>query len=414
MNILAIAMFERNSQNPKIMRALCDAWVNQGHKVTRLYPCATAEGYERMRLQENVRPFILPDKTKYDEVLHEIVVHKRQPGKLLAIFSKHPVLFIQCILRRIPAVDDRLGIPWIIKREIEAAMREKEYDCLVAGSNPFYLVLGAAKAKCNCKKIWYQMDPHSENGIMLQKYVAQEQKKERFVYQNMDEIYIQPQAYASFAQGRFQSFAQKVHPVCFPLISREDYTQQDGSFFKEGKTNCVFAGALMIPIRRPEYMLKLFAGMQKENVNLHIWSGHLYQRQIDELQGMLFENQQFHGGLPQDKMKAVLNTADFLVNLGNTETNQFPSKVLDYISLRKPIINIYKVKDCPTLPVLKDYPLALNIYEGDELEESLKKLRSFIQKNVGQTVPVEILDRFYSDFYPDSVAKAVLKGIERV
>ena len=51
---------------------------------------------------------------------------------------------------------------------------------------------------------------------------------------------------------------------------------------------------------------------------------------------------------------------------GNKVDNQVPSKIFDYISLGKPIINVYTSEKDPALEYLKQYPLALNISETNK------------------------------------------------
>ena len=98
-----------------------------------------------------------------------------------------------------------------------------------------------------------------------------------------------------------------------------------------------------------------------------------------------------------------------MVNIGNTITNQLPSKLLDYISLRKPILNIYKIDECPTLEILKDYPLSLSVSENENVETASCKIEEFILSNIGKTVDVETVKKYYRDYFPSSVAEYILE-----
>ena len=113
---------------------------------------------------------------------------------------------------------------------------------------------------------------------------------------------------------------------------------------------------------------------------------------------------------PPTSWQAVRNMqldADFLLNIGNTVTNQLPSKVLEYISSGKPIINIYKSEMCPTLNLLENYD-ALNIYEKEDLENSFKNLNKFlISKH--DNLSFEEIKKIYKEYTPEFVARQFLE-----
>ena len=167
----------------------------------------------------------------------------------------------------------------------------------------------------------------------------------------------------------------------------------------------------MLPIRMPDYMVRLFGLMNSNDVQLHIWSNNLALEQKRQLESMLSENEILHEPVSQLEMHQILESADVMVNLGNTTTNQFPSKVLDYISLGKPIINIYKNKNCPTLEVLDKYPLSISLYEGDDIQTNADRLRSFIHDSFGKTIGTDEINRIFYDYRPSYVASEILKTI---
>ena len=87
-----------------------------------------------------------------------------------------------------------------------------------------------------------------------------------------------------------------------------------------------------------------------------------------------------------------------LVNIGNSVDNFMPSKIFEYISTGKPIINVYKIPECPTLKYLAEYPLALCVSE-EEIRQDLPgcaaKVRTFCLENRGKRVSAEEIGRLY-------------------
>ena len=105
--------------------------------------------------------------------------------------------------------------------------------------------------------------------------------------------------------------------------------------------------------------------------------------------------------MSKDDSTAFIRRADFLINLGNTMTNQVPSKIFDYISTGIPIINICKSESCPTIPYMNRYRLAINIVESqDEAEKDRQAdaIQYFIQSNLGLRNSSEfIVKEFYQN-----------------
>lgn len=101
-----------------------------------------------------------------------------------------------------------------------------------------------------------------------------------------------------------------------------------------------------------------------------------------------------------------MQSADILVNIGNTVENQIPSKLLTYISFGKPIINIMKSSNCPTLEYMNRYPLSYNILETfDLIEKEAKKLESFIYESNGKSIAFDQIEKIFYECTPSYVGK---------
>ncbi|MBQ9887190.1 MAG: hypothetical protein IJM37_10100, partial [Lachnospiraceae bacterium] len=78
------------------------------------------------------------------------------------------------------------------------------------------------------------------------------------------------------------------------------------------------------------------------------------------------------------------------------DESSIPSKVVEYMRRLKPIIHFYRVKGDRGAYLLKDYPLALNIFEDDKLDsENVEKLRAFISNCKDKSVTLEELKTIY-------------------
>lgn len=173
---------------------------------------------------------------------------------------------------------------------------------------------------------------------------------------------------------------------------------------------CVFAGTFHKNVRDPNYMLNLFSNLPS---NLKIFI--IGRCGKDIIKKFNFEkNVVFLGSKSLLETKAILNSADFLVNLGNSVPNQVPSKIFDYISFGKPIIHIRKLENDPSMEYLSKYPLCLDLFEGDSIETNVAKLEDFISKNKGKRVDKDYIATTYKECTPEYCAEQLYQAILEV
>ena len=149
---------------------------------------------------------------------------------------------------------------------------------------------------------------------------------------------------------------------------------------KEAKIpRCLFCGSIYGGIRNPDYTIRLFKPLiEHDKVELH-FVGVCRDEISEEFKDL---NIFCHGMVPLDKAMEFMNQADFLVNIGNSVINQVPSKIFDYISMGKPIINVCKSRKCSTLPYFERYPLAINLFEEKNIfDKQVECLGRFITDN---------------------------------
>ena len=103
------------------------------------------------------------------------------------------------------------------------------------------------------------------------------------------------------------------------------------------------------------------------------------------------------------------------MNIGNAVDNQMPSKIFEYISTGKPIINIFKSTDCPTLKYLGRYPLVLNIHEAEIRKDPagcVSRVQAFCRGHRGERVPAEETKRLYAANTFEAFTESICRAIE--
>jgi hypothetical protein len=128
----------------------------------------------------------------------------------------------------------------------------------------------------------------------------------------------------------------------------------------------VFVGTLYQGLRSPEYLLKLFTTLrrlpQHRDLELHIYGGVVGIANIFDGMGDLAANAIFvHGQVTRERALEAMSDADLLVNIGNTSSIQLPSKVVEYVWLGRPILNIASQANDSSYEYLKGHPAMLNL-----------------------------------------------------
>lgn len=149
----------------------------------------------------------------------------------------------------------------------------------------------------------------------------------------------------------------------------------------------VYIGTLYRKIRRPDFLLALFSGLSKtlhnRKLELHFYGN--AEECIDSFAGyqnLLRPTIQLHGIVPQDVALRAIQEASAVINIGNNNSYQLPSKLVEYIAAEKPIINIFRCHDDASRTFLEDYDTTLNLHDSGlpPTIEQIGKSAKFILK----------------------------------
>ena len=180
------------------------------------------------------------------------------------------------------------------------------------------------------------------------------------------------------------------------------------------KRICSFFGTLYRDIRNPDPVIRVFSRIG-EGMTLRFVGSH--EGIHPEDYRAAYPEVEFLGKQSGERLRELYREADVLLNIGNTVLNQMPSKIFEYISTGKPILNVFQSPRCPTLRYLKDYPLALNLAE-EELrnrpEESAEKIRRFCLDTAGKTAEEAFLRKRYGANTFESAVEEIGKQLRRI
>ncbi|MEA5026331.1 MAG: hypothetical protein VB012_01590 [Erysipelotrichaceae bacterium] len=396
------------AQNYIIVKNLANELQKLGEEVCFVYPSFSHLDLKKI-IENNKYSFFYFNPDRYvNNYLVDLKKFKKKPFELIRLLMSHPIYTFVYIYRRLKSgklQSENLSMK--IADKFDDYNRLNSFDVVVGVSNPTYSSVALTYIKSKVVKIWYQIDPFALNGMIDSEYKDQLINSEKNIYQAVDSIVMQPLAYQELMNSlTLSEYADKCIPMHFPLMTKKALSREYPveHQFESGKINCVYAGAVALAIRNPKYMLELFNLLATDNYCLHIWSRDDYSLNLKSNIEYGASNVYFHDGVDYERMMEIIPQADVLINLGNSISNQLPSKLLDYISFGLPIINIYKTDDCPARELVKHYALGINISESESLSESASKIKQFINYNLHKKLEWNIIEKQFSIYTPKSIA----------
>lgn len=293
----------------------------------------------------------------------------------------------------------------ILMRELKSVCEQFPFGAVLSTSEPYSMAYAASQLYGG-KKVLYLMDPPARvsNGTET----AYRNRVLPTLLRNQTALITTP-----FIHNALKSYGYRlprsVEDVGFPMITDNHMETQTRN---NGKTRLLFCGWLYSDIRSPQYFLDIvsrlddrfevtFMGRECESLREHF--------SIETKATLITLPNQ-----PYDIALQAMADADVLINIGNSVPVHMPSKTLEYINTGKPMVNFYKLKDCPTLYYTKRYPLCLNLYEGEQdIEQVTKTFVDFCIAQKGELVDHNWIEREYKDCTPKNIAQKILDSLEK-
>ena len=295
-----------------------------------------------------------------------------------------------------------------LKKGVEYLANGK-YDVVVPICGNYDALVAVLKSSIKAKKIFWQVDPCSTNLVRLDKERKKALRIEKAFIDSFDCILTEKIYYKELID--MYPGKKNIYQFEFPLINNRTSSRIDDTYDVSKTIKCVFSGLIYLGIRDPYYTIRLFDEVSKLiNTELHMVG--VKKSDLSEL----YRNIPVcYGKVEMDTAESIVDSADYLVNIGNKMNNQIPSKLFEYISTGKPIINICKNRDCPSLELLEKYPLVINIFEEEEIfNKQVDLLKEFIITNAGKRVDYSNIEKYYNDFTPRRCASRFVEMINLI
>lgn len=297
------------------------------------------------------------------------------------------------------------------KKAISTEVRRKKYDLCVITMMPHEAVWAVHelqnKGIITTPHIVLQNDTYWDQQALPVGY-----KEERFDFEKevaMRSLFVMttPQVYFSDTR-KHPDMGKKMIISEFPMVKRQRYDVHSGHN-ADGMWHCVFLGRLYPLIRPPEKIIKVIARIKDENVVFDFYGARQDLITSSEYYSAAKGKLNLYGEVETEMAIKKRTEADALVNIDNTNLTQVPSKLFEYISTCKPIINFYFDDRSPSLDYLRRYPACLNInvnkdVDYDEISNffmslnkisiDFDKVKELFLKNTPEYVTNQLLEEY--------------------
>ncbi|MEK3995627.1 hypothetical protein MKY29_12800 [Psychrobacillus sp. FSL K6-2365] len=374
------------------------------------------DGYEIVRINE------------FSTCFHNYFEKKKQNANFLERNSYNFLLQVKRIsllLRKISrstSLDDS-----IIKKHLNALEKINGYfpiDVVLPVSLPYESFIAAKEfknANSNVKVIPFQLDHFTDSQTLhnfdfIKRFRYRKHIEiEKDCINKSDHYFILPQLKEHFNDKTFEELKNKITVCEHPLLKDIEIKKNTDMGFSDRHINLVYAGALYKEIRNPKYMLDMLKCIpSEENICFNVYHFGDCDDIINEYKKELEEGLQNNGKVTTEESFAAINNSEVLISIGNSISNQVPSKIFEYFSFGKAIVHLYNNDDDPYLELLSNYPLSLCIkMDENNLKENSKRLLEFCKTNAGKTVDFEKVEEIYYDATPKFVGAKYSEIINR-
>ncbi len=221
-----------------------------------------------------------------------------------------------------------------------------------------------------------------------------------------------------YGKKKYKKYDQKSVYTDIPYLLRDcsSRSSHSVSINTDDKVLMVYSGHLSSDYRPPFRMIELIKQLSKsmEITCLFFSRGDcedsLRQAEI-ETNGVIKRM----GYVSREELTNYTDQADFLLDIGNHlsgEDYSLPSKVIDYMSMGKPIIHMNGVNDI-AIDYLEEYGLALNVPENFSEKFVRESVLAFIKKAKGKRKPFSKTAKKFPQNTPEHTAGIIIDQIKR-
>ena len=296
----------------------------------------------------------------------------------------------------------------IYRKGIRRHINIQDYDLCIITLAPREAVKAALEIQLPQKipTVIYQLDAYWADKYLPDCYIEDRKKFERLMASQCLFVLTTRQI-AKLNSEHSQALAKKWISLEFPLVTDLHTEKTKENDF----IHCVFLGTLYKDLRPPEKVIRIISALQYSNLHFDFYGSG--QELISCMPEYKENKEVIHllGSISSEKVHYVRQQADILVNIDNTNPIWIPSKIFEYISTGKPIVNFYYNEESEVIKYLSNYKLHINIYLNGDIYKETKKLAEFLNSMKGKSIPYSEIKELYIENTPEYVVDKILEHV---
>ena len=292
-----------------------------------------------------------------------------------------------------------------------------KYDYVISVGAPFInleIVNEIINRNNIIKSVILQFDLYSNNPTLKIESKDSRIKTQMEWYSNFDKIILQPQMKCVIEKSPFEFFSDKLYYFTVPSFCEKINMISQLRLLPEHKTHIVYTGLFYENIRNPESALALLSVLCNINPNIYVHIvGYGCENILNDAKKKMKEHLILHGRVSKERAEQFLLSADILMNVSNSVSSQTPSKIMEYISTGKPIINFYSIENDVCKEYLEKYPCKMNIMTSCDIE-SVYEINRFVLKNKGKNCEYDDIKKKYYEYSPEKYTIKLMELMENI
>jgi glycosyltransferase involved in cell wall biosynthesis len=292
---------------------------------------------------------------------------------------------------------------WPARRAAIDLVRERRHDTVVSVSPTFTAVLvGQAALQEHPRAKWvidigdpFSLQLHAApNNRHL--YGSLNRRVERLALQRADWVSVTTTQTAQRYAREFPETAPKLR-VIPPLLSIPAAEGGASASADDGTVRLIYIGTLYRSLREPHFMLQLFDALRQRTPDrryeLHLFGDtHEFSALLRQWRERVGPALHVHGMAARDTVARAVEGAHLLINIGNSSSDQLPSKVVEYAASGKPILNLARSEGDSSALFLASYPDKLTMFDNGNPPSAadVDALASFTMRLPRRLAPDEV------------------------
>lgn len=293
------------------------------------------------------------------------------------------------------------------RKALGKALATRRFDALIATLYPLEAVIAMLGVRDRPPSYIYQLDAYWNNDDATP---AQQQSCKKLLQQlfaKASGVFTMPSMFSLY-QSEGMHGSSPMISCEFPMIREMEPDPCPAQWGHDDSIRLAFVGTLYPVFRSPETYVMLIAHLDLNVSACFVGGG---QELLPACKAYEEAKSKIVCMGKQDLQTAlsVEAGADVLVNIDNDHNPfQVPSKIFEYMSQGKPIVNLSTNPASGTIAYLARYPLSLTLMVNESSkEEMLGLLKTFLQKNHRQRMAFSRVKELFPEGTPESVAKRI-------